>query len=114
MIPRYRLLVERLALKDYNPATQRAQEIIRGVAFKLNESLQNKASALRIAEIQNSLYPTQSLFTPKRRLIREGPLMKYSATLKEHSSGRRYYFFLFSDALVLSDIASERYSNLYH
>ena len=104
-VPRYRLLLDRLVATtstecdDAERITiRRSGEAIQAVASKLNESLKSKAAAIRVAEIQNSLYPFQALVSPTRKLVREGNLVKFCGN--DENNTRHYRFFLFNDNLV--------------
>jgi hypothetical protein len=104
-VPRYRLLLDRLVATtpaecddDDRVTIRRSGEAIQAVASKLNESLKRKAAALRVAEIQNTLYPFQALVSPTRKLVREGNLVKFCGM--DENKTRKYRFFLFNDVLI--------------
>jgi hypothetical protein len=77
---------------------RRSGEAIQAVASNLNESLKSKAAAIRVAEIQNTIYPFQALVTPTRKLVREGNLVKFCGM--DENNTRHYRFFLFNDILI--------------
>jgi hypothetical protein len=83
---------------DDRVTIRRSGEAIQAVASKLNESLKRKAAALRVAEIQNTLYPFQALVSPTRKLVREGNLVKFCGM--DENKTRNYRFFLFNDVLI--------------
>ena len=104
-VPRYRLLLDRLVAttptecEDTERITiRRSGEAIQAVASNLNESLKSKAAAIRVAEIQNTIYPFQALVTPTRKLVREGNLVKFCGM--DENNTRHYRFFLFNDILI--------------
>lgn len=103
-LPRYRLLLEDLIKntnglhhKDYRPLIAACEEI-KKVANFINEQKKEAENMNRVLEIQSllsGLLSNQSLFTNKRRILKEGKFNLDKGTVVD--------YFLFNDLLIIAE-----------
>jgi hypothetical protein len=104
--PRYMLLIQELVKhtpEDHPDSTnlKRASELVGSILDELNASKKRSDSQEKLSSIENSIdgwqqLPIESLVHPKRRYIREGPLIWKG----ESDDNPSPYFFLFNDFLM--------------
>jgi hypothetical protein len=80
-----------------------ALEALKRQSSMVDEKVQEEEASLRLLALQDMFAGNPKIFTPNRRLIKEGELIKVREAHGQITQ-KRYYAHLFNDALVYSSL----------